>query len=114
MVGPGELSMGHARALITAADPEALADEVVRRGLSVRETEKLARARQADRSAAAAADRVSRAPAPISRRSSGSWATCSASRSRSRTARKGGSVTLGYSTLDQLDMICQRLSGEKI
>ena len=27
---------------------------------------------------------------------------------------KGGSVTLQYSSLDQLDMICQRLSGEKI
>ena len=26
---------------------------------------------------------------------------------------KGGTVTLGYSTLDQLDMICQRLSGDK-
>jgi ParB family chromosome partitioning protein len=26
----------------------------------------------------------------------------------------GGVVALNYSTLDQLDMICQRLSGEKI
>ena len=26
---------------------------------------------------------------------------------------KGGQVTLGYTSLDQLDMICQRLSGEK-
>jgi ParB family chromosome partitioning protein len=26
----------------------------------------------------------------------------------------GGAVMLNYSTLDQLDMICQRLSGEKI
>ena len=26
----------------------------------------------------------------------------------------GGTVALNYSTLDQLDMICQRLSGEKI
>jgi ParB family chromosome partitioning protein len=26
----------------------------------------------------------------------------------------GGSVALGYSSLDQLDMICQRLSGERI
>ena len=26
---------------------------------------------------------------------------------------KGGSVTLAYSSLDQLDMICQRLSGDK-
>ena len=27
---------------------------------------------------------------------------------------QGGSVTLSYSSLDQLDMICQRLSGEPI
>ena len=27
---------------------------------------------------------------------------------------KGGSLTLAYSTLDQLDMICQRLTGERI
>jgi ParB family chromosome partitioning protein len=26
----------------------------------------------------------------------------------------GGAVTLHYSSLDQLDMICQRLSGEPI
>jgi ParB family chromosome partitioning protein len=27
---------------------------------------------------------------------------------------KGGQVTIGYTSLDQLDMICQRLSGDKI
>jgi len=27
---------------------------------------------------------------------------------------KGGTLTLAYSTLDQLDMVCQRLSGERI
>jgi ParB family chromosome partitioning protein len=27
---------------------------------------------------------------------------------------QGGQVTLHYSSLDQLDMICQRLSGEPI
>src|SRR6185503_20506522 len=43
LVGTGQLSMGHARALITASDPEALAEEVIRRGLSVREAEQLAR-----------------------------------------------------------------------
>ena len=26
----------------------------------------------------------------------------------------GGSVTLGYQTLEQLDMLCQRLTGEGI
>jgi ParB family transcriptional regulator, chromosome partitioning protein len=38
----GDLSMGHARALITAKEPESLAKEVISKGLSVRETEKLA------------------------------------------------------------------------
>ena len=27
---------------------------------------------------------------------------------------KGGTLTLSYSTLDQLDMVCQRLTGEGI
>ena len=30
------------------------------------------------------------------------------------TKAGGGTVTLHYSTLDQLDMLCQRLSGEPI
>ncbi|MEO1238631.1 MAG: ParB/RepB/Spo0J family partition protein [Pseudomonadota bacterium] len=39
----GRLSAGHARALITADDPTALAQVVIAKGLSVRETEKLAK-----------------------------------------------------------------------
>lgn len=39
----GFISMGHARALITAENPEELAKMVVREGLSVRQTEKLAK-----------------------------------------------------------------------
>lgn len=39
----GFISMGHARALITADNPEELAKIVVRDGLSVRQTEKLAK-----------------------------------------------------------------------
>ncbi len=38
----GDLTMGHARALITACDPEALAKQVIAKGLSVRQTEKFA------------------------------------------------------------------------
>ena len=44
LVSEGALSAGHARALITREDASDLAREVVRRGLSVRETERLARA----------------------------------------------------------------------
>lgn len=39
----GKLSAGHARALITSEDPAALARKVIQKGLSVRETEKLAK-----------------------------------------------------------------------
>jgi ParB family chromosome partitioning protein len=39
----GRLSAGHARALITTENPVALAREVISRGLSVRDTEKLAK-----------------------------------------------------------------------
>jgi ParB family transcriptional regulator, chromosome partitioning protein len=41
----GELSAGHARALLAAADPAGLAQEVVRRGLNVRATERLVQQR---------------------------------------------------------------------
>lgn len=42
----GRLSAGHARALVTAADPAALAEQVIARGLSVRQTEALAKAQK--------------------------------------------------------------------
>ena len=43
MVRTGEISAGHGRALVTATDPEALADRIVRKGLSVRQAEKMAK-----------------------------------------------------------------------
>ena len=111
MVGTGELSMGHARALITAPDPEGLAEDVVRRGLSVRETERLAREGKPTRQRplpigykGASADVVAL------ERQLGDMLGLKVSIKHSP---KGGSVTLSYSTLDQLDMICQRLSGDK-
>lgn len=42
LLDQGALSAGHARALLNAADPEGLASLVVKRGLNVRQTEKLA------------------------------------------------------------------------
>jgi ParB family transcriptional regulator, chromosome partitioning protein len=94
LVETGELSMGHARALIGAGDPEALAREVVERGLSVRDTEKLAGA-DIEALERQLGDMLG-LKVKISYRPD------------------GGTVALNYSTLDQLDMICQRLSGEKI
>ena len=44
MLDDGELSAGHARALLGAADVATLARQVVKRGLNVRQTERLATA----------------------------------------------------------------------
>ena len=113
-VADGTLSMGHARALVTADDAETLAGEVVRRGLSVRETETLARrARGAEPTTRVRTAKPAPAPdADIAalERQLGDMLGIAVSIAHDG---EGGTVTLRYSTLDQLDMICQRLSGEK-
>lgn len=119
-VARGELSMGHARALITANDPETLASEVTRRGLSVRETEQLARAAKPG---AGAATGPNGSAAGAARAEGGNADIIALERQLSdllglkvRIAHgdDGGTIALTYSTLDQLDMVCQRLSGEPI
>ena len=110
----GSLSMGHARALLGARDVEGLAEQVVARGLSVRDTEKLMRDAK-----------KSRADAP--REGSGGYAPDADIAALERQladllgvavrvshGASGGTLTLSYSTLDQLDMLCQRLTGEAI
>jgi ParB family chromosome partitioning protein len=106
----GLLSMGHARALVGAADPAALAEEVIRRSLSVRETEKLARAGKAKRAAEprAAAPEANADIAMLERQLRDQLGL----KVDIAHGAKGGAVTIAYATLDQLDMLCQRLSGE--
>jgi ParB family chromosome partitioning protein len=111
-VSAGILSMGHARALVTASNPTALAREVVDRGLSVRETERLARdAKPATAKPAPAAPVERDADIQALERQLGDLLGLKVSISH---GADGGQVMLRYSTLDQLDMVCQRLSGEQI
>lgn len=106
----GSLSMGHARALIGAGDVERLAEQVAARGLSVRETERLAGAAKRERSG----ERTAAAGSADLEGLESQLADLLGLRVRIAHGARGGSVTLDYSTLDQLDMICQRLSGEPI
>jgi ParB family transcriptional regulator, chromosome partitioning protein len=115
----GDISMGHARAVATAPNPEALTREVIRKGLSVRQTEEQARrermkpgagsdiARASARNAAKAVD----ADLQALERQLGDMLGLKVQVSHKG---RGGAVTVHYSSLDQLDMICQRLSGETI
>ena len=111
----GDISMGHARAVASARNPEALTKEIIANGLSVRQAERLASkdrpgsgrgiGRAGGRDESADPDRLA-----LERQLSEMLGV------RVQVAHKGqgGSVTLHYSNLDQLDMICQRLSGEPI
>ncbi len=109
----GELTMGHARALLLTEDPEGLARQVMARGLSVRETEKLAKTHKVgtEKVKRSAASDTRDADLAALERQLGDMLGLKV---RIQHGGRGGTVTLGYSSLDQLDLICQRLSGEAI
>jgi ParB family chromosome partitioning protein len=104
----GRLSAGHARALVTAADPVALARQVVDRDLSVRQTEQLAKA---------AAQPPAARPAPAVKdadtRALEADLTANLRLKVSIDHRPGGQageLRIRYGTLEELDGLCQLLS----
>lgn len=103
----GSLSAGHARALLNAAEPSALAEEVVRRGLNVRQTERLAQAAKGGGArGGTAAARKDADTAALERELTtqlGLKVTIS-------VTAEGGALTIHYRSLDQLDEILRRLS----
>jgi ParB family chromosome partitioning protein len=114
----GDISMGHARAVAGAPDPEGLARLVIARDLSVRQTEEQVRREKSRpgpgydiaRASARNANSVDPDLAALERQLGDILGL------KVAVAHKGqgGAVTLHYSSLEQLDMICQRLSGEPI
>jgi ParB family transcriptional regulator, chromosome partitioning protein len=112
MVRQGQVSAGHARALITSPNPLELARIVMERGLSVRETEKLARSVQPNR------DTKVRKPGRAEEKDADTRALeadLSANLGMSvRIAHEpGGSVgilSIRYNTLEDLDLLCRGLS----
>jgi ParB family chromosome partitioning protein len=115
----GEISMGHARAVAAAPDPEELTREIVAKGLSVRQAED--RAKQEKQLPGPGSD-IGRASARNSAKAVDADRVALERQLGEMLGVKvqvthkgqGGSVALHYSSLDQLDMICQRLSGEPI
>ena len=118
LVEGGQLSMGHARALIGQEDAESLARKAVNDNLSVRDVEKLVRA-------------ASKSAKSGSKPSAGGVAGAENAdiaavqshleeflglpvRIKPDSDPRTGDVTIRYKTLDQLDLICQRLTGGDI
>ncbi|HXK54303.1 MAG TPA: ParB/RepB/Spo0J family partition protein [Hyphomicrobiales bacterium] len=105
----GELSAGHARALITHPDPEALARRIVELGFSVRDTESAANAARNPRPAGQPGAVVKDADTLSLEKALGDVLGMRVS--ISHRGGEGGELKIAYRSLEQLDDICRRLKG---
>jgi ParB family chromosome partitioning protein len=113
LVVAGDLSAGHARALITAEDPETLARKAVAKGMSVRAVEQMVKT-------------AANPPAPRSRKKAeASYDKDADTRAlesdlaaalrmkvdiQHRPGQEAGAITISYETLEELDTLCGILS----
>ncbi|MEI2386843.1 ParB/RepB/Spo0J family partition protein [Breoghania sp. JC706] len=107
----GLLTAGHARALITAEDPAALAEIIVEKGLSVRDAEKLAQDPEALKKATGGAAKQ-KAPKPadtiaLERRLSDGLGLAVAISHKPNA--DSGELKIKYKSLEQLDQVCRLL-----
>lgn len=111
MVRHGEMTAGHARAVLASESPETLAEAIVSKGLSVREAEALAKK-------GLAVDVKS--PGKTADEKDVDTAALEADITRSlglvvdiRHSEKGGELRIKYRDLEQLDDVCRRLTAKR-
>lgn len=113
LVIEGKLSMGHARALLGSEDAVRLAAVVVKQKLSVRQTEALVKKNNAGtRAQSGNAAATNDADIRAVETHLGDLLGLKV-RIVQQSAGGAGAVTFEYRSLDQLDMLCQRLTGEQ-
>jgi ParB family chromosome partitioning protein len=108
LVKDGQISAGHARALLSVKDPESIAQRIIEDGLNVRDVERIA---QADQSAP---EKEPRKPArtekdPDTRALEKALEDVLGLAVAIEHKGKGGEVRVKYKTLEQLDGLCRRL-----
>jgi len=107
MLRDGTLSSGHARPLLNAADPERIARQVAKRGLNVRQTERLVNDEEGAGRALRRAARRKKDRDTLALE----WALCDLLGLNVTIEGKGerGRLILQYTSLDQLDGILRKL-----
>ena len=113
LIDGGQLSIGHARALIGREDAVELAEIAVKEGLSVRDVETLTR--DSTKRPAAAGKPRGQEPAENAdilavQQHLEEFLGLGVKIKPEADPRKG-TITIRYTTLDQLDLVCQRLTG---
>lgn len=109
MLVDGHLSAGHARTLVTASDPTALAKRIISEGLSVRQAEALAQEVQAAPPSTGRAEPPAKDPDTIALETL--LADVTGLKVAITHKERGGEVRIRYSSLEQLDDLCRRLKG---
>ena len=102
-----KLSVGHARALLVADDPEALARVVIEKGLNVRQTEALVKAERARPRATAPKAEPDPDVQALERRLTARLGLDV----QLKTKGTGGRLTIAYSSPEQLDRLLATLEG---
>ncbi len=112
LVNNGDLTAGHARALLAVADPEAVARQIIENGLNVRDAERIAQDEAGQGDETPSSRSRTRAPKDADTRAL-EKVLGDVLGARVRIAHNGdkGELRLRYNSLQQLDMICQRLRG---
>ena len=106
LVETGQLTAGHARALVGNPDAEVLAKRIVDKGLTVRQTEKLVTPEKASGPTAKIAAPTDPNTAALER----DLETLLGLRVKVAYDGKTGSLTIYYGTLDQLDGLLSRIT----
>ncbi len=119
-VGSGLLSAGHARALLSVRDPEAVAEMIISKGLSVRDVERIVQEEAEGAGAMPPLERKSRGAAGKGQAPTHKDADTRALEKTLTDALglvveidhhgESGEMRIRYSTLEQLDGLCHRLN----
>ncbi|MCF4166821.1 ParB/RepB/Spo0J family partition protein [Zavarzinia compransoris] len=110
LVDRGDLSAGHARALIGLADAPALAQRAVEQGLTVRQMEDLAKKAKNPNAAPSGGQGGGAKDADTMELEGNLSAAIGLPVAIAHKGDAGGSITIRYHTLDELDRICGKLS----
>jgi ParB family chromosome partitioning protein len=105
LLDAGALSAGHARALLMARDADVMAKRVVDQGLNVRQTERLVQADKCE----PGRSRRAQDKDPDTRALERELSSRIGLKVTLKPAGNGGTLTVAYHTLDQLDEIIARL-----
>lgn len=119
-IDTGELTMGHARAILAARDPLALAEKIIAVGMTVRRAEELVRVEN-DPTQAQPPRTTQRTPQPSRKAIDKSEDVLQLEAMLSENlglnvsihqhGAKAGEVVIAYSTLNELDAVLKRLGG---